>query len=48
MAKKIKGTETPPNEWCKHFRRKGKKQFWHQVRTKLRSLMSKIKADGTS
>lgn len=41
MATKIKGTEVPPIEWAKHFRPKGKKLFWHQVRTKFRSKIKK-------
>ena len=47
MGTKIKGTEIPV-EYAKHLRRKGKKMFWHQVRTELRSIISKIKADETS
>lgn len=41
MASKIKGTETVCKEWAKHFRPKGKKLFWHQVRTKFRSKIKK-------
>lgn len=41
MASKIKGTEVPVMEWAKHLRPKGKKMFWHQVRTKFRSKIKK-------